>query len=138
ARRVCKKENPMRFNPDDPKWTAYVLGELTEAERTELEKELESSAGAREAIEEIRLATTLLRDELAKDQMPGLSTAQKRTIASTAASQRMRPIFRWAALGATVAAGVLIVATLSIPWFVRSRQAATPLQQPVAVGTPQL
>ena len=29
----------MNFNPDDPKWTAYVLGELNDAERAQVEKE---------------------------------------------------------------------------------------------------
>ena len=35
-----------RINPDDPKWTAYVLGELNETERAALERELEASEEA--------------------------------------------------------------------------------------------
>jgi len=59
----------MNFNPDDPKWTAYVLGELNDAERAQVEKELDSSAAAREVVEEIRLATALLEEELAKETL---------------------------------------------------------------------
>ena len=59
----------MNINPDDPKWTAYVLGELSDADRARVEKELESSAVAREIVEEIRLATGLLRQELAKEAL---------------------------------------------------------------------
>ena len=44
----------MNINPDDPRWTAYVLGELSETERARAEQELEASAAAREAVEEIR------------------------------------------------------------------------------------
>ena len=57
----------MNIHPDDPKWTAYVLGELSDAECAEVERELESSAEAREIVDEIRMTTTLLKDELANE-----------------------------------------------------------------------
>jgi Ca-activated chloride channel homolog len=113
----------MKIHPDDPKWTAYVLGELSEAERTQVEKELESSAAAREVVEEIRLAASLLREELAKEPVPALSGDQKRTIAAAAAPQRMRPVFRWAAAAASVAFGVFIVSPLLAPSLLRSKKA---------------
>ncbi|PYS43535.1 MAG: hypothetical protein DMG14_00730, partial [Acidobacteria bacterium] len=84
----------MNFNPDDPKWTAYVLGELNDAERAQVEKELDSSAAAREVVEEIRLATALLEEELAKETLEGLSAEQQRAVAAAAVPQpRVRPIF---------------------------------------------
>ena len=51
----------MSIHPDDPKWTAYILGELGDAERAEVERELESSAEARELVDEIRMTTVLLK-----------------------------------------------------------------------------
>jgi Ca-activated chloride channel family protein len=54
----------MTFNPDDPKWTAYVLGELEESERAEVESLLESSEEARAFVEELRVATGALELEL--------------------------------------------------------------------------
>jgi Ca-activated chloride channel family protein len=117
----------MNINPDDPKWTAYVLGELNDAERAQVENELESSAAAREVVEEIRLATSLLKEELAKDTVVGLSTKQRRAVAAAASAQpQVRPLFRWLRVAASAAAIALIVATLSIPSLLRSRQAATP------------
>ena len=34
----------MNIHHDDPRWTAYVLGELSADENAEVERELESSA----------------------------------------------------------------------------------------------
>ena len=50
----------MTFNPDDPKWTAYVLGELEASERAEMESLLESSEEARAYVEELRVAAGAL------------------------------------------------------------------------------
>jgi Ca-activated chloride channel family protein len=115
----------MNISPDDPKWTAYVLGELNGRERAQIEKELESSAQAREAIEEIRMTTDLLKYELAKEEDMGLSALQRQSISAATSPQRVRrPILRWAAMAASVSAVVVIIASLSIPSLLRSRQAA--------------
>jgi Ca-activated chloride channel homolog len=104
----------MNINPDDPKWTAYVLGELSQTERVQVEKELESSAAAREVVEEIRLATSLLRQELSSEAALSLSPEQRNAIAVAAVPQKTRPIWRWAALAAPVAAAGVVAVTL---WF---------------------
>ena len=41
----------MKFNPDDPKWSAYLLDELTADERAAVEQELETSVEAREFLD---------------------------------------------------------------------------------------
>ena len=43
----------MKINYDDPKWTAYVLGELGEQESAEITRLLESSPEARALYDEI-------------------------------------------------------------------------------------
>ena len=86
----------MKTNPDDPKWTAYVLGELSHAERERVEKELEFSAAAREAVDEIRLTTSLLKEELARELTPEL-TSQQRGAVAAAATPRSRARTRNAA-----------------------------------------
>jgi Ca-activated chloride channel family protein len=53
-----------RINPDDPKWTAYVLGELEDSERAAIEQELENSEEARMLVEELRFAADLTKMEL--------------------------------------------------------------------------
>ena len=117
----------MNRNPENPKWTSYVLGELTEQERAQIEQELEFSTAAREAVEEIRTTTALLREGLAKDPAEGLLRSQKQAIASAAAPKRVGPVRPW--LGAAAAA-FLIVATLWLPSQLRSRQAANSAMPP--------
>ena len=51
-----------RINPEDPKWTAYVLGELDDAERAAIELELEASEEARTLVEELRFAAVKPRE----------------------------------------------------------------------------
>ena len=46
------KEHLMRLDPDDPKLTAYALGELDETERVDLETQLKGSS---EGLEEKEL-----------------------------------------------------------------------------------
>src|SRR5262245_26123033 len=99
----------MNINPDDPKWTAYVLGELNESERAQVEQELEVSALAREVVEEIRLATGFLKSEFAREASVELTPKQRGVVAAAASSGRSRPVFRWAAAVGLAAAGVLIV-----------------------------
>ncbi|MCC5846332.1 MAG: hypothetical protein JJU05_18950 [Verrucomicrobia bacterium] len=54
----------------DPKWTAYVLGELTEAERARAEQELAADADLREHVEALRLTVGLTREALSQP-VPG-------------------------------------------------------------------
>ncbi len=117
----------MNINPDDPKWTAFVLGEMNTTERAQVEKELESSAAAREAVEEIRLATILLKDELATAAPVGLLAEQKRAVLAAVPAARPTSIFsirRAFAMTAAAVAACLIIATVTIPSLLRSRQAA--------------
>jgi anti-sigma factor RsiW len=44
----------MNFNPDDPRWTAYALGELDPAERARLDQICAADPAARKHVEEIR------------------------------------------------------------------------------------
>jgi hypothetical protein len=45
-----------QINPDDPKWTAYALGELDGIEHAAVEAELASSEEARMLVEYLRFA----------------------------------------------------------------------------------
>jgi anti-sigma factor RsiW len=66
------------FDPDDPKWTAYVLGELDDSERALVEAELKVSAEARMLVEELRFAAELTRTELHNGVTIAPLTAQQR------------------------------------------------------------
>jgi anti-sigma-K factor RskA len=65
---------------NDPRLTAYVLGELDDAERAEVERQLEQSAELREEVEAIRQTTALLGDELQAEPCPALTDQQRSAI----------------------------------------------------------
>src|SRR5436309_963421 len=144
ANTFSAEEDPMNFNPDDPKWTAYVLGEMKESDRAALELELESSAEAREFVEELQLAASLMKEGLAAETVLGLTPEQQTVVRASAGSRResRNPFKRrlsmpatptvWAAAG-LVAASLLVAVTLA-PSFLRSRQAS----QFAALKTPDM
>jgi len=121
----------MNIHSDDPKWTAYVLGELSDAERAEVERELESSAEAREIVDEIRMTTMLLKDELANEAPLALHAGQREAIVSPSrAGVKLVPAWsipRWVLPGfAAAAVGALVIVGVIMPSLLRSRQAASP------------
>ena len=81
------------INPDDPKWTAYALGELNGAERDAVEEELNASEEARMLVEDLRFAAQLTKAELRDGTaFPALTATQRETIYGAAAVVRPR---RW-------------------------------------------
>src|SRR6185312_11053976 len=66
----------MTFDPNDPRLTAYVLGELDPAERPEIEAMLETSAEGRQAVEEIRQTIGWLTGQLSEEQALHSVTAE--------------------------------------------------------------
>ena len=84
------RNNPF-INPDDPKWTAYVLGELDEAERAEIERLLETSDEARALVEELTVATATMKEELSSF-MPLMMSPEQRAAIRSAAEPKPR---RW-------------------------------------------
>ena len=51
-----------RINPNDPKWTAYVLGELDKAESEAVERLLASSEEARALVDDLKAASLALTE----------------------------------------------------------------------------
>ena len=66
----------MNENFDDPKLTAYALGELEGKERTEVENLLANNPEARQWVEEVRGTATRLENELCVGESPQLNSAQ--------------------------------------------------------------
>ena len=81
--------NP-NINPDDPKWTAYILGELDPAEHAEIEHLLETSEEARALIEELTVATESMKEELTS-LLPLMMTPEQRATIRKAS----QPPKRW-------------------------------------------
>ncbi len=105
----------MKLHPNDPKLTDYALGEIQdENERKAIEEFLEHSEEARQEVDSIREAATLLTSELQSEPAPLLSNQQHQEIA--AKSQRQSHSFlilarsRWGLVGGLAAAACLILA----------------------------
>jgi Ca-activated chloride channel homolog len=100
----------MKLDANDPKWTAYALGEIGDAqERAEIESILEESEEMRRLVEEIRGTADLLAVQLRSEPAAGLTKAQRNRIERKANSFRswftFRPVL---AVACTTAAIVLV------------------------------
>jgi hypothetical protein len=135
-----------RFNPDDPKWTAYILGELGDSERAAVEAELESSEEARTLVDELRFAADLTKLEMRDHATILPLTAQQReTIRAAAGSaatiERPRrwfgvPPIAWAA--GLAAASIALVIAITPEFFVEHKRAmSAPPPAPVAAVAQQ-
>lgn len=70
----------MKINPNDPTITAYILGELDEAERREIENVLTEDPESRKYVEELRETTEALSVEFARDPELALSSSHRQAI----------------------------------------------------------
>jgi Ca-activated chloride channel family protein len=78
----------MKIDANDPKWTAYALGEITdEKERAEILGILEESAEARQLVESIRQTAGLLKAELQAEPAIALTEAQRKRIDERASTR---------------------------------------------------
>ncbi len=100
--------------PDDPRLTAFALGEVDPAEAVEIERLLAADPEARALVADIRATARLLSDHLHAEPAPGLAASHRRAIethlkgASARPSRRRRRLFELA-----IAAGLLgLAATL--------------------------
>ncbi len=121
------------FQPDDPRLTAYALGELDPAERAQVDAMLAESAEARTALEGICETIALLSRELTFEPALTLTTSQREFVAQaadevcvTAPASETRTTLpvqnsRWGMIArtATTVAAVAAVA-VAIPWVSRN------------------
>lgn len=124
----------MKIDPNDPRLTAYALGELTEAERVAFEQELTGDADARAEAGRIRNAAGILTETLDAEACPRLSVAQRQAVHERIApAGDGEPVFSWKRFG--FAAGlatviVLLAIIFGLPAIKPSKQQAvgtTPL-----------
>ena len=120
----------MSFDAEDPKWTAYVLDELSADERCVIAQELAESADARQLVAEIRETTGLLAGELQGEPVFQLAADQRAAIEELAGekvSVAMRPKRRWRRLSLSLAVAatlLLAVGVLLVPSIKMSREVA--------------
>ena len=124
----------MKIDANDPKWTAYALGEITDPqELAEIEKALEESPELREMVEDIHLTAGLLKEELFAEPAIHLTPAQKEHIEAKASTRKtwfgLKPI--WIPVFATAA--VLLVVSIFALRQIDGSKSNAPLGQIASV-----
>lgn len=71
--------NPV-FNPEDPRLTGFVLGEIDDSDRAEIEQLLETSPEAQAAVKEIEDTIGVLKEGLASEPVPELTAEQRAVV----------------------------------------------------------
>lgn len=138
----------MTFDPDDPKLTAFALGELDEADRRAFESLLAQSPEAARFVAEVRETAALLSGTLRKEPMPGLSIVQRLDLDARlgavpvpSSTPRRVPVRR--ALFAVAASVLLTMSGFGIGFLVADRGPAagdravafTPSAMPGSIGS---
>ncbi|GJM21819.1 MAG: hypothetical protein DHS20C15_17340 [Planctomycetota bacterium] len=102
---------------DDPRLTAYALGELQGEDAAAVERFLADNPDARAAVDELRALGDTLSAELANESAPRLSQSQRDAISAQAASDPERALAPVIPIRAgrqfAAAAAVLLLATAS-------------------------
>ncbi len=114
---------------DDPKLTAYALGELGARERAEIERRLAGDPNARQQVEETIAFAVQLGSALRAEEAPELRADQLRAIREAARKDRKVVLFPgWltrAAIPLAAAAGVALAGWFAIPAFREVQQTPT-------------
>lgn len=134
----------MAIDIDDPRLTAYALGELEGAERADVEKVVASSAEARAVVEEIRATAEVLSAGLGGEKGPELQVLQRERVRKEAmnGSQSRRSMgFAKAAivfLAVGIPAGVIVSTSMNGARVDTNQLAANRGRQNTSVGNPSL
>jgi Ca-activated chloride channel homolog len=104
----------MKISSDDPKLTAYALGELDKNEVEQIERELQNSPELRKAIAEVRETAALLKRELSNEPALSLSDTQKSDVLAKTKPDNIIPfprqkVFKAIGIGAIAASVALVV-----------------------------
>jgi len=130
------------MDPDDPRLTAYALGELDATERAEVARLLAESPAAQMAVAEIEQTVALLEARLGAEPCPELTSSQRglieqarqahaspeETVMLTLAreavpAKRWYAVRRWMQLGA-LGLAASVIAALLLPSINASREAS--------------
>ncbi len=115
----------MKIDPNDPRLTAYALGELDAVERAKVEALLKDDESARREVETIRRAASMVADELQSEPCPRLSPEQLAVINNRFAihGEETRPFPWWQIFGwATALGAAAVIAMMMVPALNRTRE----------------
>jgi Ca-activated chloride channel family protein len=128
----------MKIDANDPKWTAYALGEITdEKESAEINSILEESEEMRRLVENIRRTAGFLKEELRAEQPIGLTQAQREHIKDQVGAGKGWFGWKPAWALATAAAAILMISFVAVR-HVRQIEPASPNSQIASVMPKEL
>ncbi|MCA9215375.1 MAG: von Willebrand factor type A domain-containing protein [Planctomycetales bacterium] len=105
-----------QFNPDDPRITAYVFGELDSdpKAKSEFETELKQSADLRAAVEEVRQTVGTLESAFEIESASSVQPTSRHSL-DPVPTDRTRKSRRWWVLSAVAAAVVVAIGLANYP-----------------------
>jgi len=115
------------MNVDDPRLTAYALGELSEDERAEIEKLIEGSPEARHFVNETQDLATMLKAEYAADS--GDEASKPANLIDIQDDPWFASVGRPLAIAAVIAMLALVGAIMFGPRSLRNAWTAKPTHQ---------
>jgi len=100
----------MKFDPNDSKWTAYVLNELTDCERADVELEIKTNPEAKKLVDEIRSVTGELTNVFTRESEINLDTEQRQAVFAKAQkpSGSLIRFPRWSPIALSAAAALVV------------------------------
>ncbi|HEY8666168.1 MAG TPA: von Willebrand factor type A domain-containing protein [Tepidisphaeraceae bacterium] len=134
---------------DDPRLTAYALGELPAEQRPQIEALLQQDPAARQFVTDLQATARLLGAELQREPAPGLTPAQRQTIEQRIEQPLRLPSPEQQAIAArnrrrlvlVIAASILIVAgtyATVLPRLYRTREQISRRDPTTSVNPPTL
>lgn len=106
----------MNLNPDDPRLTAYALGELEPAECAAIETELAKSPDLHQAVQEIRQTAGDLREQFAAEPCPRLLPEQRQALEAQLQPDNIIHLPRWRFVRTAAWAAVAAVVMAALAW----------------------
>ncbi len=103
----------MSAPPDDPRWTAFLLGELSPEDTAAMENLLAKDPEARERLEELQETLGLLRHALAGADAPELNPLRREAVLRALKPVRRLPAWFPASAAALLAAGLGLASYLA-------------------------
>jgi Ca-activated chloride channel family protein len=101
--------NEIKLPPDDPRLTAYALGELEGDERAAVEAALQTDAAARAAVDEIRATARQLEAALASEPEIILPPLKAKHVAPYATARKLVHFPYWAVAGLAAACFAVVL-----------------------------
>jgi Ca-activated chloride channel homolog len=128
-----------RINPNDPQWTAFVLGEF-ESDRDAVEHLLDASPEARALVDDLKVTSAAIEQALENDEPLQLTPAQRAAVRRASEAETPSALawlrLRWAATAAAAVVAVAIIAVILLRPSPSSSPAQMAMAEPFAASSP--